>query len=231
MLFADEPTAGGAQRRSKAEMVCELMLAISRGAVRPTKIMQRANLTWNALLVYLNSLAMNGLVKREERGTATTYLLTDKGRETLAVYLALREKLEPLRLESTDIKKVMKSVAPPPPAPATPSKDILLERLRGEGYRILSPSVSGKSGVKHEFAIVAKDREGVTHGYLLAEKPDEKLVLGLFITQLDTGLRVHVAHTHEPHPAALERAREYGVVFDRVELGPQAGKPKALPQG
>lgn len=217
MLFDEDHDVTPAQRRSKPEMVCELMLAISMGAVRPTKIMQRANLTWNALLVYLNSLVVNGLVRQEERGNATTYHLTGKGEDALRTYLALREKLEPLKLESTDIRKVVKKMRPPTSVPASaPSKDLLVGRLKAAGYRILPPVVTGKSGVEHQFAVVAKDRAGVAHGYLLSERPDEKLVLGLFITKLDTGLKVHIAYSHDPKLEAVERAKEYGIVLERI---------------
>lgn len=209
-------------------MVCELLLAISMGAVRPTKIMQRANLTWNALLVYLNALALNGLVRREEKGNVSTYHLTPKGEEALRAYLALREKLEPLNLEATDIKAVVKKLKPPAAAAAgAPDKEVLLRRLSDSGLKILPGSVKGKSGVEHKFAAVARDSAGVVHGYLLSERPDEKLVLGLFITQLDTGVKVHIAHTQDPEPSAVERAREYGIVLDAI--GKEGGERRSAP--
>jgi hypothetical protein len=45
---------------------------------------------------------------------------------------------------------------------------------------------------------------------------DEKLVLGLFVTQLDTGFKLHVVHREDPTPAAKERAREYGTEFTKA---------------
>lgn len=198
-------------------MVCELMLAISKGAVRPTKIMQRANLTWNALLVYLNSLAMNGLVRREEVGNTSTYHLTEKGKETLRAYLTLRQGLEPLELETTDIKAVVRKLKAASRASEAPNKAALIQGLRDSGNRILSSSVRGKSGVNHEFTAVARDKAGSVHGYLLVGKPEEKLVLSLFITQLDTGLKVHIVHSQDPSPAVASRAREYGIELDKDE--------------
>lgn len=198
-------------------MVCELMLAISKGAVRPTRIMQRANLTWNALLVYLNSLAMNGLVRREEVGNASTYHLTEKGKETLKAYLTLKQELEPLGLETTDVKEVVKKLKAASRAAEAPNKAVLVRSIRDSGYRTLPSTVRGKSGVNHEFTAVARDKAGAVHGYILVGRPEEELVLGLFITQLDTGVKVHIAHSQDPVPAAASRAREYGIELDRVE--------------
>ena len=221
MSFTEEEGAGTTQRRSRAEMVCDLMFAISNGAVRPTRIMQRANLTWNALLIYLNALAMNGLVRREERGNVSTYHLTEEGKQTLGAYLTLKKRLEPLKLEAAEIKSAVPKPRPPASRPAeAPEREALTERLRAEGYRILPRSLMGKSGVAHEFTVVARDRAGAVHGYLFAARPDEKLVLGQFITQLDTGVKVHIAHMQDPEPAAVARAREYGVELDRVAKPP-----------
>jgi predicted transcriptional regulator len=213
----EESEEGPTQRRSKSEMVCDLMLAIAKGSNRPTRIMQRANLTWNALLVYLNLLAMNGLVRREEKGNVSTYHLTDKGKDTLQAYVTLRDRLGPLKLETTDIKVVAHSVRPPVGVSESPDKARLLEALKKRGFRLVPGSVKGKSGVEHEFAAVAKDKDGRLHGYLLVKKPEEKLVLGLFISQLDTGIKVHVAHLEDPDPGAAQRAKEYGIEFDKLE--------------
>ncbi|MDG6917591.1 MAG: hypothetical protein JRM85_08375 [Nitrososphaerota archaeon] len=212
----EEDDGRPAQRRSRAEMACDLMLAISKGAVRPTKIMQRANLTWNALLVYLNSLAVNGLVRREERGNVSTYHLTEKGAETLQAYLMLKERLRPLALETTDLKSMFGKLRPPAPSPAAaPDVKALVDGLKGGGWTILAGSVTGKSGVTHSFDVVAKDRSGGVHGYVFAGKPDEKLVLSLFMIQLDTDVKVHIAHAEEPERGAAERAKEYGIEMDR----------------
>jgi predicted transcriptional regulator len=226
MGFIGDDEEAPAQRRSKTEMVCDLMLAISKGAVRPTRIMQRANLTWNALLVYLNLLAMNGLVRREERDGVSTYHLTERGKETLQAYLTLKERLLPLKLETTDLKSLAKHTRPVL-VPQVEGVDVgpLREELEASGYKMLPNVIAGKSGVKHQFGVVAKGKDGKVHGYVLAARPDEKLVLGLFITQLDTGATVHIAHTGDPEPSAVERAREYGIELDLI--GPRRGDDKS----
>lgn len=216
MALEEEEDSRPTQRRSRTEMACDLMLAISKGAVRPTKIMQRANLTWNALLVYLNALALNGLVRREERGNVSTYHLTEKGGETLQAYLMLKERLRPLALETTDLKSMFRKLRPQAPSPiAAPDIKAVVDQLKDAGWTILGGSVTGKSGVTHRFDVVAKDRSGSVHGYVFTGKPDEKLVLGLFMIQLDTDVKVHIAHAEEPERGAAERAKEYGIEMDR----------------
>jgi predicted transcriptional regulator len=209
----EEPPA---QRRSKTEMVCDLMLAVAGGAVRPTKIMQKANLTWNALLVYLHALAVNGLIRRVERGNIATYHLTEKGEEVLKAYIELKEKLAPLRLESVDTRTAVEALKIPTPQLHAPDTRLFAEELERDGYQILDPAVKGRSGVQHRFGVVAKDPSGVVHAYVFEPDPDEKLVLGLFVTQLDTGFKLHVVHREDPTPAAKERAREYGIEFTKA---------------
>ncbi|MDE1854242.1 MAG: hypothetical protein KGI38_10935 [Thaumarchaeota archaeon] len=214
----EEEEEESSHRRSKTEMVCDLMLAISKGSHRPTKIMQKANLTWNALLLYLNALAVNGLVWREERGVVSFYHLTDKGKAALQAYLTLREELGSLKLESIDTKDLVNKLKAPPGAPPEEGeRQMLVARLEGSGYKILSDMVKGKSGVEHTFGVVAKDKEGVTHGYVFASQPDEQIILGLFIRQLDTGFKVHVVHRAEATRNATERAKEYGIELTKLE--------------
>ena len=218
-IFENDLAGNGATpRRSKTEMVCDLMLAISKGAVRPTRIMQRANLTWNALLMYLYALASSGLVWREEKGNVSFYHLTEKGTEVLEAYLTLKEGLGELRLESMATKALtdaMRVKAGAPPGEA--EQEALLARLRGDGFKILPKVVKGKSGVEHEFEVVARDPSGALHGYVFAPHPDDKTILGLFVKQLDTGMKVHVVHKAEPGPLAARRAREYGVELVKVQ--------------
>ena len=213
------------QRRSKTEMVCDLMLAIAGGAVRPTKIMQRANLTWNALLVYLQALASNGLVRRAERGNSATYHLTEKGEEVLKGYLQLKKHLAPLKLEKIDTRTAVEATRIPVAPQQAPDRDAFAGKLERGGYQILKDSVRGKSGVEHTFGVVAKDPSGATHGYVFAPAPDEKLVLSLFVAQLDTGIRLHIVHKEEATQSAKERAKEYGIELTRAEPVARGKKP------
>lgn len=196
-------------------MVCDLLLAIAGGAVRPTKIMQKANLTWNALLVYLHALALNGLIRRVERGNVATYHLTEKGEEALNAYTKLKAQLAPLKLETVDTRTTVEALRIPAAQPKAPDPELFAEQLRREGHHVLEPTVRGRSGVQHKFGVVAKDPSGATHAYVFAPEPDEKLVLGLFVAQLDTGLRLHVVHKEEPTPSAKRRAEEYGIEFTK----------------
>lgn len=214
----DEAGNGSTQRRSKTEMVCDLMLAISKGAVRPTRIMQRANLTWNALLMYLYALASSGLIWREEKGNVSYYHLTEKGTKVLEAYMTFKTGLGELRLESMDTKTLTDAMRVRPGAPAGEAEQqALLARLKEDGFKILPKVVKGKSGVEHEFEVVARDPAGVLHGYVFAPQPDDKTILGLFVKQLDTGLKVHVVHRADPAALAAQRAREYGVELVKVQ--------------
>ena len=198
-------------------MVCDVMLAISKGAVRPTKIMRRANLTWSALLMYLNALAVNGLVRREERGNISTYHLTERGKATLDTYIMLKTELGPLKLESINTKALVEVLKGPTGLqPADPEREEIVAELQAAGYKILPNVVKGVSGVEHEFGVVARDTKGRTHGYVFSSQPDERVILGLFVRHVDTGLKVHVVHRDEPTPAAAERAREYGIELTRL---------------
>ena len=218
-IFEDGvPESGTTQRRSKTEMVCDLMLAISRGAVRPTRIMQRANLTWNALLMYLYALASSGLVWREERGSVSLYHLTDKGTRVLQAYLTLKDGLGELKLESMDTKVLADAMRTRSgTAPDEGDQEALLAWLGNQGFKVLPKAVKGKSGVEHEFQVVAKDPKDGTHGYVFARQPDDNTLLGLFVKQPDTGLQVHIVHKSEPDALAAQRAREYGVELVKVQ--------------
>ena len=231
-IFEDDSVPEGTtQRRSRTEMVCDLMLAISKGAVRPTKIMQRANLTWNALQMYLYALVSNGLVWREERGTVSFYHLTEKGRRVLQAYTTLRQGLVELGLERMDTKAVAESMRVPSGAPPEAAEEsALLERLRDEGYRMLPKRVKGNSGVTHEFGIVARDPRGAAHGYVFIPRPDDKDILGLFIKGLETGLKVHVIHRTEPGSLSAQRAREYGIEMMKIDRGGSAPRGQPGPR-
>lgn len=218
-IFENDLSENGAsQRRSKTEMVCDLMYAISKGAVRPTRIMQRANLTWNALLMYLYALASNGLVWREERGSVSFYHLTDKGNQVLESYLALKQGLGELKLESMDTKALTDAMKIGAASPAGEAEEeALLAQLRGGRFKMMPRAVKGKSGVEHEFAVVARDPKGTVHGYIFAPQPDDKTILSLFVKQLDTGMKVHVVHKADPGTLVVRRAREYGVELVKAQ--------------
>ena len=213
-MFAEKAEAGSSLRRSKAEMVCDLLKEISGGATRPTRIMQRANLTWSALLMYLNALVTNGLVREERHGRNHSYHLTKKGEELLASYDTLKEGLKPLDLDNLNAKTFARALKEAPAADSQEThREQIAAKLGREGYKILSSTTKGRSGVEHEFKVVARDPEGEIHGYVFSSSPDEQLMLRLFVKQLDTGFRVHVVHAGDPSISAVERAREYGIEF------------------
>ena len=66
-------------RRSKLDIACEILRAISEGTDKPTRIIQKANLSWKGLLLYLEVLTRNQLVSRKVEGRRAVYTLTARG--------------------------------------------------------------------------------------------------------------------------------------------------------
>ena len=118
-------------------------------------------------------------------------------------------------MDTKALTDAMKEKAGAPPGEA--EQEALLVRLRGDGFRVLPNVVKGKSGVEHEFGVVARDPSGVLHGYVFAPQPDDKTILGLYEKQLDTGNKVHVVHKAEAGSLAARRAKEYGVELVKLQ--------------
>jgi predicted transcriptional regulator len=79
------------KRRAKSEIFCDILTVVSQGTTRPTKIQQRANLTWSNLLLYLDVLLRNEFITREARYGITTYHITSKGKSVVELSGNLRE--------------------------------------------------------------------------------------------------------------------------------------------
>jgi predicted transcriptional regulator len=88
------------KRRAKSEIFCDILMVIDRGTTRPTRILQRANLTWNQQLMYLDILLRNGFITREVRGRIVSYHLTPKGKSVVELSSRLRELISALDFAS-----------------------------------------------------------------------------------------------------------------------------------
>jgi len=80
-------------RRSKMEVLLDILDAVSEGSVGPTKIMYRSNLSWLLFQESLDFLLANGLLLEELDSMRRSYRLTEKGFKVLKGYRGLREEL------------------------------------------------------------------------------------------------------------------------------------------
>jgi predicted transcriptional regulator len=75
-------------RRSKFEIYMDTLAAIKGGTVTPTRIMYRANLSWEPLKQVFETLTAQGLIVERSMGdddkrTKKVYALTEKGENVL----------------------------------------------------------------------------------------------------------------------------------------------------
>ncbi|HVB95433.1 MAG TPA: winged helix-turn-helix domain-containing protein [Nitrososphaerales archaeon] len=210
-MFAEAPRPSG--RRSKLEITCDILSVISKGTEKPTRIMQLANVTWDDLIMYLEALIRNQLLSRHVDGKRVTYSLTDRGSALLDNYLKLKREAAPLKLETLTKERISKALTFLPTIGAQESDlySKLQRRLKAEGRKILSPKIVGKSGAVHTLGIVAEQKDGARHGYVVVRAVDETQVMKLFVTQLDTELVLHALYSGELSQKAADLARAYSL--------------------
>jgi len=212
-----EPIEHKVGRRSKMEMLCDVLKVVSQGVHKPTRIMQVANFTWNDLITYLEALIRSGLLVKEG-GPRTTYLLTEKGRSVLSTYLSLKEGLAHAELDTITKENMMKALKLRVATQTDESVVRELEsRLTEAGLHTERNRVVGESGEEQVFDIVAKAKNGSTFGYMVLKDVDELHVLGLFVKQLDTGLDVRAVYTGEVSPEARTLASSYSIRLEKWE--------------
>lgn len=210
------------QRRSRLEMACDVLRAVSGGATRPTKIMQTANLTWRALLTYLDVLIRNDFMAREVRGKSVVYSLTERGQEALRRYNDLKECMSVLELEKMTDRGISRALrAQIVGRVGGRLKEELAEKLRADGYEIIEGGVKGKSGVRHSFDVLARSPDGTLHGHVISERQEGSDILALFAKQLDTDVVVHALYTADATDEALRLAKSYSI--DLVRWSGSAG--------
>lgn len=79
-------------RRSHSETRLEMLELISKGVSKPTRLMYKANLSWNPMQFHLQALQKAGLVVATQRGERKSYQITEKGLDVL------RKGLEAFRI-------------------------------------------------------------------------------------------------------------------------------------
>lgn len=80
-------------RRSKLETCIDIMEIISKGVGKPTRIMYKANLSWNPMQKYLSFLLDQELIACKSKGERARYEITDKGLRTLSYFRRVKETL------------------------------------------------------------------------------------------------------------------------------------------
>lgn len=80
-------------RRSKLETCIDILQIIAKGVGKPTRIMYKANLSWNPMQRYLRFLVEQDLIASNKRGERVRYEITDKGFRTLSYFRRVQEAL------------------------------------------------------------------------------------------------------------------------------------------
>ena len=209
----EEETRRSPGRRSKLEIICDILNVISKGTEKPTRIMQLANVTWDDLVMYLEALIRNQLVSREVDGKRVTYSLTESGSRLLTFYINLKREAAPLQLDSISKERITKALTYLPRI-GTQESDIYQKveaKASSDGSKILSPKTVGKSGAVHTLGLVAQRKDGSKHGYVVIKEVDETQIMKLFVTQLDTELSIHAIYSGELSPKVEALARAYAL--------------------
>jgi predicted transcriptional regulator len=194
------------------EIVCDILLVIHEGSARPTQVMHRANLTWPVLMTHLEALLRHELLTRESSATRTTYRLTAKGSAILKVYLELKEGIGPLENETFLATRLRE---PEQPTPASMEKRatlfVMQSVLQGASLRVRERSVTGKSGAKYRFDLLAEGPDKSLYGFDVIANANEGEVIRVFVKQLDSDISVSIVYTDSASDAAKKLARSYSM--------------------
>ncbi|MDG6910196.1 MAG: hypothetical protein JRN08_07480, partial [Nitrososphaerota archaeon] len=102
-------------RRSKLDIVGDVLRVVSEGAEKPTNVMFRANLTWPLTVAYLELLLRHKMLGAEESEGKLLYRVTPKGSGLLRSFIEMEEgaaELELDRFDSAMVSKVISKARP-----------------------------------------------------------------------------------------------------------------------
>jgi len=88
-----EPEEVQFKRRSKMEILIDIIQASSLRPQRPTHIMRAANISYNEMKLIIDNLERRGLISSENTFSGKYYQATGDGLKLLEDYLILRERL------------------------------------------------------------------------------------------------------------------------------------------
>jgi len=177
--------------------------------------MHRANLTWPLLMVHLEALVRYELLTRETSVSRTTYRLTAKGSAVLSIYRKLKEEVGPLQSETTLARHLGERSEP---VLAQREKNAAFSALKSmrsvlvnANFRIRDGPVSGRSGTKYRFGIVAEGLHKSSYGFDILTHASESQVIRIFVKQLDSDIRVHILYTKSASESAKKLAGSYSM--------------------
>jgi len=78
-------------KRSRLEIYLDILQALKKGVIKPTRIMYSTNLSWNPLQEILESLIEQGLVEEKETKNRKRYEITEKGLAALKYFNKTKE--------------------------------------------------------------------------------------------------------------------------------------------
>ncbi|MEM2875971.1 MAG: DUF4364 family protein [Candidatus Bathyarchaeia archaeon] len=81
------------EKRSRLEIYLDVLIVISNGNAKPTKIMYNSNLSWKPLKEILDSLMEQGLIEVDSERKSKRYRITPKGLRVLGYFKKIREEL------------------------------------------------------------------------------------------------------------------------------------------
>ena len=82
------------ERRSRLEMMLDVLQVLGGSEEGPTRIMYRANLSWSICRQMLDRLAAKELVKVVSEGGRSRYGITPRGAEVLRAYTMAANEIE-----------------------------------------------------------------------------------------------------------------------------------------
>jgi predicted transcriptional regulator len=200
-------------RRSKLDIVGDVLRAIREGAERPTNIMFRANLTWPLTVTYLELLLRSRMVRTEPDGDKLVYRIEPKGAALLNSFLELEERAAELGLDRLDHELVSKVMSEHRQMKAqVPDVTSMVRRsMERKGFTSMPSAFRGLSGVEHRFDLLLENKEGLRFGYIVVNELNVADVMKAFIIQTDCELKVGLVCGSEPGKETKELAATYGV--------------------
>lgn len=206
----DRPSHG---RRSKLDIVGDILQVIAEGSQRPTNIMFKANLTWPLTIAYLEVLLRHKMITREGTENKFVYRIAPKGADLLRSYVDVEEGAAELELDQVDLKLLFKMATNK--GTSQEAGPLFLDTIRESferiGYHGSPTTMQGQSGTEHRFDLVMSNREGAKVGIIAAENVTELVVMRAFVLQIDCEVPVQVASMATPTQKAVELAQAYGL--------------------
>jgi predicted transcriptional regulator len=84
-------------RRSRLEIYFDILDVIDRGIDKPTRIMYKANLSWNSLQETFTTLLKGNFIREDIVKNSKRYYITEKGKSALYYHRKSLEDLPTLR--------------------------------------------------------------------------------------------------------------------------------------